>query len=184
VAVKKTAESFVRQKIRSPYGCENRSKPAVLSLLEISPLSRFCSYYGDRSEVSEAALEEKDSWRRGGTPRAPVRSLSSVCPSFPRLRPRAIGWTSEELRPWRLARRCQSGSCPSPRRRVLLRVPDSSGQRPVGGIGLLGGGGGQEELDGGGCQGGALPDVARAMRGWRRNEMGLLAAAALLIRVY
>jgi hypothetical protein len=51
------------------------------------------------------------------------------------------------------------------------------------GIGLLGGGGGQEELGGGGCQGGALLDVARAMRGWRRNEMRLL-AAALLIRVY
>jgi hypothetical protein len=61
--VKKTAESFVRQKIRSPCGRENRSKPVVLSLLEISPLSRFCSYYGDRSELSEAALEEKDPWR-------------------------------------------------------------------------------------------------------------------------
>jgi hypothetical protein len=130
--VKKTAESFVRQKIRSPCGRENRSKPAVLSLLEISPLSRFCSYYGDRSEVSEAALEEKDPWRRGGTPRAPVRSLSSVRPSFPRLRPRAVGWISEELRPWRLAQRRQSGSCPSPRRRVLLRVPDSFFKTAVG----------------------------------------------------
>jgi hypothetical protein len=122
----------LRQIIRSPCGRENWSKPAVLSLLEISPLSRFCSYYGDRIKVSEAALEEKDPWHRGGTPHAPVRSLSSVRPSFPRLLPRAVGWTLEELRPWRLARRRQSGSCPSPRRRVLLRVPDSFFKTAVG----------------------------------------------------
>jgi hypothetical protein len=38
------------------------------------------------------------------------------------------------------------------------------------GLKLLRGGGEQEELGGGGCQGGSLPEVARSMRGWTVGE--------------
>jgi hypothetical protein len=60
MACQKTGWKLRTSKSSVSFGRKNMSKPRSPFSPQNIPSSHFCSYYGDRSGVSEAALEEKD----------------------------------------------------------------------------------------------------------------------------